>query len=166
MRKRTIEDYLERLYNLQKIKKPVHTNDIAIDLKINPASVTEILQKLNKEGYINYEKYSGATLTDKGKEVAISTIEKHDTLKKFLKIFGVDDKVANVDACKIEHVVNNETMKRLTKFVEFVHKFKDAPIWLDHFKYYYETGKYIECTPKYSEKCPFHGQKKHKDHYI
>jgi DtxR family Mn-dependent transcriptional regulator len=158
MRKRTMEDYLEQLYNLQKKEKPVHTNDIANVLKLNPASVTEFLQKLNKEGYINYEKYGGATLTEKGEKIAVSTIEKHDTLKKFLKIFGIDDKIANIDACKIEHVVNNETMKRLTKFVEFVHKYKDAPIWLDHFNYFYKTGKYIECTPRNSEKCPIHRQ--------
>jgi len=158
MRKRTIEDYVELLYSLQKINKPVHTNDIAHVLNINPASVTEIFQKLSKEGYINYEKYSGVTLTEKGKKIAIDTKKKHDTLKKFLKILGVNDKIANTDACKIEHVVNPETMKRLTKFVEFVQKFEDSPIWLDHFKFFYETGEYIKCTPRYSENCPFHGK--------
>ena len=158
MRKRTIEDYVELLHSLQKIKKPVHTNDIANVLNINPASVTEIFQKLSKEGYINYEKYSGVTLTEKGEKVAIDTKKKHDTLKNFLKILGINDKIANTDACKIEHVLNPETMKRLTKFVEFVQKFKDTPICLEHFKFYYETGNYIECSPPYSKNCPFYQQ--------
>jgi len=144
MRKRTIEDYVELLYKLQKEKEPVHTNDIANVLDFNPSSVTEVFQKLSKEGYINYEKYCGVTLTKKGKKIAIATQKKHDTLKKFLKILGVGDKIANKDACKIEHVVNSETMKRLTKFVEFVQRFEEGSVWLDRFNYYYETGKYIK----------------------
>ena len=65
MRKKTIEDYAEIIYILEEEKGMVHTNDIASALDINPASVTEIFQKLNDEGYINYEKYTGVTLTEK-----------------------------------------------------------------------------------------------------
>ena len=50
MRKRTIEDYVELLFILQKENKMVHTNDVASALDINPASVTEIFQKLQNEG--------------------------------------------------------------------------------------------------------------------
>jgi DtxR family Mn-dependent transcriptional regulator len=63
-------------------------------------------------------------------------------------IIGVDEKIANEDACKIEHIVNPKTMDRLTKFVEFVNRFEDSPKWLDHFKHFYETGEYIECIQK------------------
>jgi Mn-dependent DtxR family transcriptional regulator len=141
MRKRTIEDYVELLYNLQKDNEPVHTNDIAHALNFNPASITEIFQKLSKEGYINYEKYSGVTLTKKGKKIAIATKNKHDTLKQFLKILGVDETTANIDACKIEHVINSDTMNRLKKFVEFVQEVEEGSSLIDHFKHYYETGK-------------------------
>ena len=139
MRKRTIEDYVELLYTLQKGKEPVHTNDIAHALNFNPASITEIFQKLSNEGYINYEKYSGVTLTRKGKKVAIATKKKHDTIKKFFIILGVDDKIANDDACKIEHIVNPQTMKRLSKFVDFVQEFKEGSKLIDHFKKYYDN---------------------------
>ena len=54
MRKRTIEDYAELVYIIQNKKEKVHTNDVASALDINPASVTEIFQKLSDEGYINY----------------------------------------------------------------------------------------------------------------
>jgi len=74
LRKKTIEDYVELVYDLQKGKKRVHTNDIASALDINPASVTEIFQKLSNDGYIDYEKYSGATLTDKGRKIALKNI--------------------------------------------------------------------------------------------
>jgi len=154
MRKKTIEDYAELIYILQDKTGKVHTNDVAFALNISPASVTEIFQKLGDEDYINYEKYSGVTLTSKGKKIAIETIRKHDTLKKFLMILGITEKTADEDACKIEHIVTPETMKRLTKFVEFVQKFKEGPKWLDNFEHFYETGEYFECTPGNSKDCP------------
>jgi Mn-dependent DtxR family transcriptional regulator len=154
MRKGTIEDYVEVVYLIQNKKKKVHTKDIALCLNINPASVTEIFQKLSDEGYINYEKYSGVTLTEKGKKIAIKTKKKHDVLKNFLIILGIDEKIADEDACKIEHNVNPETLKKLRKFVEYARLENSCSRWLDHFKYYEETGKYIECAPKYEKKIP------------
>ena len=147
MRKKTIEDYVELIYILRDKAGRVRTNDVASALDISPASVTEIFQKLSDEDYINYEKYSGVSLTLKGKKIAIETKRKHDTLKKFLMILGITEKTADEDACKIEHIVTPETMKRLTKFVEFVQKFKEGPRWLDNFEHFYKTGKYFECTP-------------------
>ena len=154
MRKKTIEDYVELIYILQNKDEKVHTNNIASALDINPASVTEIFQKLSDEGYIDYKKYNGVTLTQKGKKIAISTKKKHDTLKNFLMILGINKKTADIDACKIEHIVNSETMERLTKFVEFVQQFKDGPRWLDHFKHFYETGEYVKCNLGNSKKNP------------
>ena len=144
MRKKTIEDYVELIYKLQNKTGKVHTNDVAFSLDISPASVTEIFQKLSDEDYINYEKYSGVTLTSKGKKIAIEIKIKHDTLKKFLMIFGITEITADEDACKIEHIVTPETMKRLAKFVEFVQKFKEGPKWLDNFEHFYKTGEYFE----------------------
>ncbi len=159
MRKRTIEDYVELVYIIQNKKEKVHTNDIASSFNISPASVTEIFQKLNDEGYINYEKYSGVTLTEKGRKIALDTKKKHDTLKNFLILLGVDEKIADEDACKIEHQVNSETMRKLRKFVKFAKLEDGCTKWLDHFKYYDETGKYILCTPKDQESCPIHSKK-------
>ena len=159
MRKKTIEDYVELIYILQGKNGRVHTNSIASVLNINPASVTEIFQKLSNEGYIDYEKYSGVTLTKKGKQIARKTKEKHDVLKKFLMILGVDKRIADEDACKIEHVVNVKTMDKLTKFVEFVNQEKDGMRWLDRFKYFYETGKYVKCDHGNKKNCPAYGFK-------
>ena len=156
MRKKTIEDYLEIIYIIQNKGEKVHTNDIASSFNINPSSVTEMFQKLSEEGYVNYKKYTGVTLTEKGKKLAIKTQRKHETLKNFLMILGIDEKIADEDACKIEHNVNPETMKRLRKFVEFTHKFQGGPRWLDHFNHYYETGEYIGCTAETASNCPIH----------
>ena len=118
MKKKTIEDYVELVYDLEKDKKPVHTNDVANALNINPASVTEFFQKLNKEGYIYYEKYGGASLTDKGRKVAIKTKKKHDALTEFLTILGVDKKIADEDACEMEHILHPNTIEIIEKLVE------------------------------------------------
>ncbi len=126
----------------------------------NPALFTDVFQKLSDEGYVNYEKYSGVTLTGKGKKIAITTKKKHDMLKEFLLILGVNEKVADKDACRIEHVMVPETADRLTKFVEFVHRKKEGTRWVGHFKYFYETGQYVECNPSNAEECPVHGRKK------
>ena len=110
--------------------------------------------------YINYEKYGGVTLTAKGKKIAKDTKRKHLMLHNFLLILGVENTIADEDACRIEHVLNPETLDRLTKFVEFIRRKEETPRWLDHFNYYFETGKYIECNPQSKEKCPVHGKKK------
>jgi len=65
-------------------------------------------------------------------------------LRDFFIILGINEEVADEDACEIEHVVKQETMDRLTKFVEFVKSHRD-PMWLERFKEYYETGKLSEC---------------------
>jgi len=154
MRKKTIENYVELIYILQNKTGKVRTNDVASAFDISPASVTEIFQKLSNENYINYEKYCGVSLTLKGRKIAIETKRKHDTLKKFLMILGITEKIADEDACKIEHIVTPETMKRLKKFVEFVQKFKEGPRWLDNFEHFYETGEYFECTSDNPKDCP------------
>jgi len=139
------EDYLEALMQIIEEKGFAKVKDIAEILSISPSSVTEMFQKLKEHGYINYEKYRGVTLTKKGLHIAMKTRKKHETLKEFLCILGIPEKIANEDACRIEHVVNTETMKRLTKFVSFVQDFEESPRWLKHFKHYYTTGKHFSC---------------------
>ena len=153
------EDYLEAIYTVQKRKGYAKVKDISIILGVGAPSVTEMFKKLADENYVNYERYSGVTLTSKGKKIAIETREKHNTIREFLLILGVDEDIADEDACRIEHAVNPETMEYLTNFVNFVKLGDDNPRWLEHFKYYHETGKLVECTRSTSNKCPVHGKK-------
>jgi DtxR family Mn-dependent transcriptional regulator len=154
------EDYLEAIDTIMEKKGYARVKDVSDALGVALPSVTEMFQKLSEAGYINYEKYSGVTLTEGGKRIAKITREKHRILKEFLLILGVDETVADSDACRIEHVVNPETLDRLTKFVEFVHTKEEGPLWLDHFIHYYKTGEYIDCCPKNIEKCPVHRNEK------
>jgi DtxR family Mn-dependent transcriptional regulator len=146
MRKRTLEDYVELIYVLEADHSPVHTNDVALALQVNPASVTEMFQKLSDEGYLEYRRYAGVTLTDRGRKIAEKTLRRHDVLKEFLMLLGVEEQIANEDACRIEHVVHQETMQRLRKFVEFAHHKNARPRWLEHFQLFYSTGEYQCCT--------------------
>lgn len=159
MRKKTIEDYVEMVYDLQQETKPVHTNNIAIALQINPASVSEILQKLSEEGYIKYQKYGGAILTGKGKKVAIATKKRHDALTEFLILLGIDKKVAEKDACEMEHILHVETMKTVSKFVEVIKNCEATPFWLKRLKEYVKTGKLTKCPSEMIEVCTQHAKK-------
>lgn len=112
------EDYLETLEEIISKKGFAQVKDVATSLQINPSSVTEMLQKLHKQGFIHYEKYSGVTLTKKGERLAIKTRKKHIILKQFFELIGVPENIAEEDACKIEHVINKITVDQLTKYVE------------------------------------------------
>lgn len=153
MRKKTIEDYAELVYDLQKGRKRVHTNDIATVLHINPASVTEIFQKLSKEGYVDYKKYGGATLTKKGRRVARETKKRHDTLTEFLMLLGVDKKTAEEDACEMEHILHPITMDTVVKFVEVIKHCGVTPFWLERLKEYVKTGKLSKCPSELVDVC-------------
>ena len=153
MRKKTIEDYVELVFDLQKKNEPVHTNDIANALNINPASVTEIFQKLSEEGYVNYEKYTGATLTHKGIELAKNTKKKHNKITEFLELLGVDHKTAEADACEMEHILHQSTMDIIVKFVEVVNKCGVTPFWLERLRKYVKTGKLSKCPPELINAC-------------
>ena len=153
MRKKTIEDYVELFYDIQKEKKKVHTSDIASALSINPASVTEIFQKLSNEGYINYEKYSGATLTNKGIRVAKKTLRKHNVLKELLLLLGIEGEIAERDACEMEHILHPQTMDMIIKFVEVINQCEITPFWLQRLKKYGKTGKLSRCPPELIKIC-------------
>jgi len=153
MRKRTIEDYVELVYDIQKGKNRVHTNDIAYALNINPASVTEIFQKLSAEGYVSYKKYSGIKLTNKGKNIALKIKKKHKKLKEFLILLGIDKNIAEKDACEMEHILHPITMDTVIKFVEVVKKCEVTPFWLERLKEYVSTGKLSKCPPELYELC-------------
>jgi DtxR family Mn-dependent transcriptional regulator len=162
MTSRREEDYLEAIDEVIQKKHYAKVNDVAKLLDIGLSSVTEMFQKLDSEGFLNYEKYSGVTLTHKGTKVVKDLKKKHDTLKEFLEILGIDSETADTEACKIEHVVDTETIQKLLKFVKFVKFQKINPRWLDHFKHYEDSGELIECTINCIESCPVHSKKSNK----
>jgi len=141
---KTIEDYLEAIYNLIKKKGYARTIDIAASLNVRSPSVTEMVQKLDKDGFVVYEKHRGIILTEKGEELAKSVAKRHETLVDFLKILGIEEEIAERDACSIEHCVHPTTMAGLSKFVEFLQNVPDDTEWLKHLEQYLKAEKHLE----------------------
>jgi len=119
MRYKTIEEYIETICVLEQRNGRAQTGMIASRLGVKPPSITEMLQKLERQGLIHYESYTGATLTGSGKKMARELMQKHRVIANLLEILGIDREQAETDACEIEHHVSPETLKRLEQFVEF-----------------------------------------------
>ena len=81
---KSIEDYLKTIYILTKEKDFAKTSDISSALNVQPPSVTEMIQKLNKMGFVSYEKYKGITLTKKGEELAKNVYKRNETVFNFI----------------------------------------------------------------------------------
>jgi len=113
-----MEDYLEVIYELIQYKGYATTIDISEYLNVSSPSVTKMVQKLNESGHLNYEKYRGIQLTDKGILVAKNIRERHGLLAEFLKIIGVDEDTANKDAEGIEHHLQPKTLEKLEHFIK------------------------------------------------
>jgi Mn-dependent DtxR family transcriptional regulator len=113
-----MEDYLEVIYELIQYKGYATTIDISEYINVSSPSVTKMVQKLNESGHLNYEKYRGIRLTDKGTLVAKNIRERHGLLAEFLKIIGVDEDTANKDAEGIEHHLQPKTLGKLENFIK------------------------------------------------
>jgi len=116
------EDYLERIYELIQDKGYARVVDIASSLSVTQASVTSMVQKLGESGYLNYEKYRGLILTDKGRKVAASIQERHTTLSRFFSLFGLDVKTQLRDIEGIEHHLSQATVGILADLASFFEK--------------------------------------------
>jgi Mn-dependent DtxR family transcriptional regulator len=125
------EDYLERIYALIQEKGYARVVDIASSLKIKQASVTSMVQKLAELGYLNYEKYRGLVLTEKGRAVACRIKERHQTLSRFFSLFGLDEETQQRDIEGIEHHLSGETVEVLSNLAQF---FEDHPETLKAFR--------------------------------
>ena len=88
-----VEDYLERILELINTKGYARVVDIATSLGISQASVTNMVQRLDGEGLLKYEKYRGLVLTTAGETLARNIARRHQLLTDFLKLLGVDDRV-------------------------------------------------------------------------
>ncbi len=120
------EDYLERIHELIEEKGYARVVDIASSLKVKQASVTSMVQKLGESGYLNYEKYRGLILTDKGREIARKIQERHETLSRFFSLFGLDPETQRLDIEGIEHHLSPETLDCLADLAAFFEKKPDV----------------------------------------
>ncbi|MGC9013697.1 MAG: metal-dependent transcriptional regulator [Thermoproteota archaeon] len=129
------EDYLRALYEVIKQKGFARVKDLARELGRKPSTIVEMVKKLQEEGYVNYEKYGGITLTPRGKETAEIIEKRHDTFLRFLKIVMVPEEIALRDAHILEHKLDPKTILQFIRLVEFLETFY-AQSFLEEFKEY------------------------------
>ncbi len=126
-----MEDYLEVIAELVELKGYATTLDISRYMNVSAPSVTKMLQRLDENGFLEYEKYHGINLTEKGTEIAEGIRQKHGILLEFFEMLGIGYDTASQDTEGIEHHLNPKTIKQLRKFVTFL---KANPKIIDNFK--------------------------------
>jgi Mn-dependent DtxR family transcriptional regulator len=114
-----MEDYLERIYKLIDEKGYARVSDIAEGLEVHPSSVTKMIQKLDKDEYLIYEKYRGLVLTTKGKKVGKRLVDRHQLLEEFLGLIGVQQEYIYNDVEGIEHHLSWDSITRIETLVEY-----------------------------------------------
>jgi Mn-dependent DtxR family transcriptional regulator len=117
------EDYLEKIEQLIARKGYARVVDIAAELMIAQASVTAMVQKLDAEGFVKYEKYRGMVLTSSGLEVARRIAHRHALLTDFLRVIGVaDEKIIYDDVEGMEHHISPESFKAIEALTRYLEK--------------------------------------------
>ncbi|TCS84012.1 transcriptional regulator MntR [Tepidibacillus fermentans] len=135
----SMEDYLERIYTLIQEKGYARVSDIAEALEVQPSSVTKMIQKLDKDEYLIYEKYRGLILTPKGENIGKKLVDRHTLLEEFLRMIGIEDeKLIYQDVEGIEHHLSWESIDAIQRLVmylkqdkEFIDKFNELKKALD-----------------------------------
>ncbi|MGB9841181.1 MAG: DtxR family transcriptional regulator [Candidatus Bathyarchaeales archaeon] len=118
MAHKSTEDYLKTIYDLSQNEKAVSTTEISQALRIAPASVTEMLKKLARKGYITYSPYHGTTLTREGRQIAEKIARKHRLLERFLHdVLRIDKEKVHSQACEMEHSLSDEAEESLCRFL-------------------------------------------------
>ena len=105
-----VEDYLERILELINTKGYARVVDIAESLKISQASVTNMVQRLDGEGLLKYEKYRGLALTASGEALAQNITRRHRILTDFLRLFGLKEDMIFHDVEGMEHHISPPTL--------------------------------------------------------
>ncbi len=115
----SLEDYLEAIYILQESYRGTRVTDIADFLGVSKPSVNRAVSTLKETGLLEHEAYGTIRLTEDGKSHAAMVLQRHRLIKQFLtKTLGVDDIIAERDACRMEHVISPQTIQKLFEYLD------------------------------------------------
>lgn len=107
------ENYLETILILKKRLGQVRSIDIVNELQYSKPSVSVAMKQLRENGYIRMDRDGYITLTETGQEIADRMYERHTLLSNWLMRLGVDEQTAVEDACRIEHVISQQSFEKL-----------------------------------------------------
>lgn len=114
----SMEDHIEQIYMLIEQKGYARVSDIAESLSVLPSSVTKMVQKLDKDGYLIYERYRGLMLTPKGLKLGKRLVQRHDLLEQFLRLIGVQEDKIYDDVEGIEHHLSWNSIDRIADLIQ------------------------------------------------
>ncbi|MBT2695119.1 transcriptional regulator MntR [Bacillus sp. ISL-55] len=115
----SMEDYIEQIFILIEQKGYARVVDIAEALSVHPSSVTKMVQKLDKDQFVVYEKYRGLVLTPKGFKTGKRLVDRHELLEQLLKVIGVKEENIYNDVEGIEHHLSWDAIDRIGDLVQF-----------------------------------------------
>lgn len=116
----SMEDYLEMIYRLSATSGFTRVNELASALNVHPPSATRMVQRLGKNNLLKYEKYGVIILKEEGKILGELLLQRHDTVKVFLKLLGVPENILLTETEKIEHTISADTLKCFENFISFM----------------------------------------------
>lgn len=114
----SLEDYLEAVYVLTEENGAAQVRDVARLLAVKMPSVVKAIHELKKLELVSQEPYGPIVLTPKGAAVARRVLDRHELLRRFLVKLGVSRRVADRDACLMEHILSAETLDRIRDYTE------------------------------------------------
>lgn len=115
----SLEDYLEAVFILSKQKGNVRLTDIAEFLGVSKPSVNRAIKTLTQNGFLEHITYGDIVITPEGESYAANVLRRHKLIKQFLiNELGVDEKIAENDACQMEHVMSPVTIDKLYEYLE------------------------------------------------
>lgn len=142
-----LEDYLKTIFHLESEHSGARAKDIAARLGVKKASVTGALQSLSEKGLVHYSPYSSVSLTPEGFRLASRIEYRHKVLWEFLYSFlHLPREMADRNACKLEHHIEDEALERVIEFIQFVQKCpRTGKDWIRAFTSCKEHGKCENC---------------------
>lgn len=117
------EDYLQTIHRLDRALGEARISDIAKVLKVAKPSASQMVERLEKEGYLIHERYAALRLTPKGRRAAEAVIVRHEALADFFTTLGISKKIQEKDIHGIEHYLSPQTLKKLRAVTKFLKDF-------------------------------------------
>ena len=120
---KSTEDYLETIFNLLNQEEEATVKEIANYMKVSLPAVTGAMKNLHDKGYVIYKSYEPVKLTKEGEKIAREVAKRHIIIRTFLnKVLKLNEVEANEEACRLEHAMNPETIKKLSVLMDEIRK--------------------------------------------
>jgi len=158
-----LEDYIEAILVLIRQYGVARVRDIAAATNVSKSSVTAALKRLVRAGLVQHAPYEFVVLTDRGEKLAKQILQKHNLLVSFLvNVLGIDQSVAEENACRMEHVVDNKVLERLNLLASYI---QQCPMggedWLERFSAYVKQRESGMSTSGDNERSESRGKNTH-----